>query len=283
VTLKDFSIFFWAMQTFLAAFISSKEVELFTPSGRQVEDYEIKLQAIEDGDLISFQKGAYKFQVIGEALGSGGTTKIYKVVVKAPSKMKDKEVALRVPLHSGDTLYDEFRHVTPYVDFIDEFRTGIRHARRNGIKTPEIYLFESKQFVAVEVIPKSFDLKEFLSEDYAIDPSVKAKAEEALIKFAKESAHLAKIGDFNPVQLAYRKDTNEWVLLDSSKGTQVWDQYQDYVMEHSISIPKNASPEHAEWLRSINQRIKETSLTERAKKSNYFKQCKAQLIIYFTP
>jgi hypothetical protein len=269
--------------SFTSSYAIADDIELFV-NNVQVEKYEHRLMEVKPGDILVFDEDRTQFKVI-EDLGEGGTTKIFKVVQIKP-KLSKIELALRIPLKAGSTLYSEVRHTTPYSDFIDLFKDGHEELRQSGVRIPSIHDYKKSQFVAVELIKVDFSLEDYLrypEKIKGLSPQTMMEAENALYRFVESVIEYSDIGDFGIDQLTYDQKEKEWVLLDWTKYHKKIDNMysnngnQKHPFKYQF-YSKGASKKNISRMNSIMDKIDNLYLSNSLKIRRDKKNCIVNLI-----
>ncbi len=171
----------------LSGSVQAKEVRLFNPSGKPVEEYPEKIQSIKKNDIVTFSDGT--FFKIKNVLGEGGMTRVFET---------ESGVALRI-LRSAH--------------YSDDYVESIRVLAAHGVPTPALVEKFRSEYTLMQKINVSFTMADLLVNGQELSAIERKNLFAALLVFAEISARYLYVGDFRPDQLAF--DGKRWVLLDA--------------------------------------------------------------------
>jgi|GEM_PF-5691114 len=192
------------------SFAWAKDVILFSAPEVPVLNYYSIREAIQYGDTLIFS--GHETYRVGKKLGCGNTTCVYELL-DYPNQ------AIRIPRSRGVYYVNAFSHVH-YSDFIMYFLNGKRFLNQYGVPSVKIYEGKNSEFIRVEKVQSVTDLKKFLLNPYLYSEEDRLNMKNELIRFARMTSELTRIGDFKEDQLHYVKDRG-WILLDWTSSHRV--------------------------------------------------------------
>ena len=234
----------------------AKEIHLFTPEGFQASDYNLQLGSAEPGDEFVFPSG--RKMECKKFLGQGYTTRVYEVSVDG------KILALRVP-RSRELSRNSYYQEGKTVNFINHTLRGFERLRGQNVPVVTVHEGVPGQYALVDYVKTDFTLEEFFLEKKPLDHEEKFLARAKLLEFAKNTAHITAIGDFNFTQLAFDSENKRWVLLDWTDGIETMDLTPNsgehlFGLEHKTKI---LSMNNSSWTKNLFNDLNKTVILAR--------------------
>lgn len=203
-------VFFWANLVWGA------EYELFRRRA-PIDNYPQVIDSLQTDDILKFD-GEHRFRFL-KLLGSGNSTTVLLVEPLVRREGDPAQMALRIPRGEGKHPVIELS----YSEVLNKFIAAYPILMRNGVVVPQMYHSVRGEFAAMEVIGEGPLLRDFFrtvnhaerSKIVRVQESVYVtQKKDALKFFARSTARLRKIWDFNDQQIIYEENRRRWVLLD---------------------------------------------------------------------
>lgn len=212
-TVKLYLIF---ITLIIPTLLLGRTIELFNTDGTQnIKAYQRYIpkrgsipgknsEILKNGDILKMPDGReFRFEGL---LGRGMRTYVYRAIQTAPlDEVTNTPIALKIPLTSSKLT---LASMSSYTETIQQFfNHGI-----NTVKIIHTPATKITPYIAIELLPQTLPLTSAIS--VASKKGNNSAEYKALLKFAKETAHLTKVGDTHIEQLVFDEVKKEYVLLD---------------------------------------------------------------------
>lgn len=169
---------------------------LFDASKSPHPRYDEIVAKLGPGDVLVFSDGTR--HSIGKPLGSGNSARIFEI--------EGGQRAIRIPKDSRPHL----------IEAINEGERGYKKLVRQGAPTVRVDRWYPGEFAEMEKLTVEHTFLDFLGQD-DFDLARPSKKLREFFELARDTAHIALLGDFHAEQLAYTKERG-WVILDWNEG-----------------------------------------------------------------
>ena len=217
-------------------------VELFNQQGRPHKDYNARISALKNNDMVTMPDGK-KFRVI-EKMTHGHSTAVLKVRPLDETYGITQEFAiLRLPKRDEQNLREAFQL----------YLMGIDDIEKTKLDSPKHYILDQK-YIVTEFIEHSFNADQFLAEPHLFSDDKKwQEAADALKKYALDNMDIIYVGDFRAEQLIYDTVNSKWRLVDWYGGI---DRYRgDEINKQLFTLSKLKLFKKPEYLPGRNKKL----------------------------